>query len=224
MSSFFDYNNKFIQIMNKAADMMITSTMWILLCLTVVCIGPASTAIYHAMAKAVRYERESAFTEFWRSFKQNFWKSLFFGLLLTIFAVSIYFVDITANYDFLFNNAAPDGWALFGLIFKVVVLAILGLYVFPVISRFNMPIPRIFVSSLLLSIRHLLSTVFMLVVLFIAGYATVSYPYLVFVLPGAFAFLQTFPMEKIMRAHMTEEDRVEDESVDQWYLDIENKE
>ena len=28
MSSFFDYNNKFIQIMNKVADMMITSTMW----------------------------------------------------------------------------------------------------------------------------------------------------------------------------------------------------
>ena len=219
MSSFFDYNNKFIQIMNKVADMMITSTMWSLLCLTVVCIGPASTALYHAMAKAVRYERESAFKEFWRSFKQNFWKSLFFGVLLTIFAVSIYFVDITANYDFLFKNAAPDGWALFGLIIKTVILAVLALYVFPVLSRFNMSIPRIFISSLLLSVRHLLSTVFMVVVLVVAAYGIMIYPYLLFLGPGAFAFVQTFPMEKIMRAHMTEEDREEDESVDQWYLD-----
>lgn len=219
MNSFFDYNNKFIQIMNKVADMMITSTMWALLCLTVVCIGPASTALYHAMAKAVRYERESAFKEFWRAFKQNFWKSLFFGILMSIFTVSIYFVDITANYDFFFNQASPDGWALFGLIFKVVVLAVLCVYIFPVLSRFNMPIHRIFVSCLLLSIRHLLSTVFMVVVLIVAIYATVAYPYLIFLLPGAFAFVQTFPMEKIMRAHMTEEDKEENESVDQWYLD-----
>lgn len=219
MNNFFNYDNKFIQIMNKVADMMIISTMWTLLCFTVIGIGPASAAAYHAMAKAVRYERESAFKEFWRAFKQNFWKALFFGVLITVFAVSIYFVDIVANYDFLFNNAAPNGWDLFMLIMKVVILAVLAMYVFPIMTRFNMPIMRIFLSSLLLSVRHLLSTVFMVVVFLIAGYAIVVYPYLLFLVPGAFAFVQTFPMEKIMRAHMTEEDKEENESVDQWYLD-----
>lgn len=219
MKDFFNYNNKFIQIMNKVADMMIISTMWTLLCLTVVCIGPASAAAYHAMAKAVRYERESAFKEFWRAFRQNFWKSLFFGVLLTLFAVSIYFVDITANVDFLLHGAAPNGWDLFLLIIKTVILAVLALYVFPIMTRFNMPVVRIFLSSLLLSARHLLSTIFMVVLLIIAAYGIMSYPYLVFLVPGAFAFVQTFPMEKIMRAHMSEEDKEEDESVDQWYLD-----
>lgn len=219
MDKFFDYNNKFIQFMNKVADMMIVSTMWTLLCLTVVGIGPASTAAYHAMAKAVRFERESAFKEFWRSFWQNFWKSLVFGLLLTVFAVSIYFVDIVANYDFLFQNAAPDGWALFSLIIKTVILAVVAIYVFPILSRFNMPIPRVFMSAMLLSVRHLLSTVFMVVVLLVAANIIVIYPYLLFIVPGVFAFVQTFPMEKIMRAHMTEEDREENEEVDQWYLD-----
>ena len=219
MKDFFNYDNKFIQIMNKVADMMIISTMWTLLCLTVVCIGPASAAAYHAMAKAVRYERESAFKEFWRAFRQNFWKSLFFGVLLTLFAVSIYFVDITANVDFLLHGAAPNGWNLFLLIIKTVILAVLALYVFPIMTRFNMPVVRIFLSSLLLSARHLLSTIFMVVLLIIAAYGIMSYPYLVFLVPGAVAFVQTFPMEKIMRAHMSEEDKEEDESVDQWYLD-----
>lgn len=219
MNNFFNYDNKFIQIMNKVADMMIISTMWTLLCFTIVGIGPACAAAYHAMAKAVRYERESAFKEFWRAFKQNFWKALFFGVLITVFAVSIYFVDIVANYDFLFNNAAPNGWDLFMLIIKTVILAVLALYAFPIMTRFNMPIMRIFLSSMLLSVRHLLSTVFMVVVFLIAAYATIVYPYLLFLVPGAFAFVQTFPMEKIMRAHMTEEDKEENESVDQWYLD-----
>lgn len=219
MKDFFNYDNKFIQVMNKVADMMIISTLWLLLCLTVVGIGPACTAAYHAMAKAVRYERESAFKEFFRALKNSFWKSLFYGILLTIFAISIYFVDIVANVDFLFNNAAPNGWDLFLLIVKTVILVVLALYVFPILSRFNMPISRIFLSSLLLSVRHLLSTILMTVALLAVTYAVISFPYLVFVVPGAFAFLQTYPMEKIMRAHMTEEDKEEDESIDQWYLD-----
>lgn len=219
MESFFDYNGKFIHFLNKVADMLIISTMWTLLCFTVVGIGPACAAAYHAMAKAVRYERESAFKEFWRAFKQNFWKGLFFGVLLTVFAVSIYFVDIVANVDFLLNNAAPNGWDLFLLIVKTAILMVLALYVFPIMTRFHMPISRIFLSSMLLSVRHLLSTVFMVVVFIIAAYAVISFPYLIFLVPGLFSFIQTYPMERIMRAHMTEEDKVEDESVDQWYLD-----
>lgn len=219
MKDFFNYDNKFIQIMNKVADMMIISTCWLLLCMTVVGIGPACTAAYHAMAKAVRYERESAFKEFFRALKNNFWKSLFYGILLTVFAISIYFVDISANIDFFLGKSGPNGWDLFLFIVKTVIFAVLALYAFPIISRFNMPIARIFLSSLLLSVRHLLSTVVMVVVLLVAAYAIMSFPYLVFLVPGAFSFLQTYPMEKIMRAHMTEEDREEDESIDQWYLD-----
>jgi uncharacterized membrane protein YesL len=219
MHKLFNYDNKLIQLLNKAADMMIVSCLWFFLTITVVGFGPACVACYHAMAKAVRYGRESAFKEFFRALKSGFWKGLIYGLMIMAFAVSIAMVDLPKNLPYFAGAAAMDVSAMVVMVVKVVLLVVLSLYVFPIISRFEMPIVRIFGASCLLSVRYLLATVLMVLLAAAAVYAVASLPFLIILIPGLFSYLQTGLMERIMRANMSEEDMEVNEKEDQWYLD-----
>ena len=214
----FRYDSKFIQTLNKFADMMIISTLWALTCMTVIGIGPACCAAYHAMAKSVRYERGRVVKEYFRSLINSFWQGMLFGLLLTVFALSVYLVDIQNNLEFLKDGTNLNFWSLLFLIVKSVIVVVLSLYVFPLISRFKMPFVRIFVASILMSIRYFISTAIMMALLIFAVYCIINLPYLIFLLPGMFSYVQGGYMEKIMRNNMTPEELEEDESIDQWWL------
>lgn len=219
MQNIFRYDSKFIQFLNKAADMMIISVLWFFLSITVVGFGPACVACYHAMAKSVRYGRESAFKEFFRALKSGFWKGLIFGILVLAFAASIVMVDLPENSLFLTGEGEMKVGAMILMVVKALLLTTLSLYVFPIISRFNMPVVRLFGASCLLSVRYLVATILMVLMLAAAVFAVVSFPFLVLLIPGLFSYLQGSLMERIMRANMSEEDMRENENEDQWYLD-----
>lgn len=219
MQELFNYNSKFIQTLNKFADMMIVSTMWLILTLTIIGFGPATTAAYHVMSKVVRYERGSVIKEFFKALKDNFWKSLVMGMLLMVFLVSLYFYDFAQNSEYIATRENPQWFPLIMLVLKSFLAFGLAVYVFPIISRFNMPLARIFMSSLLLMFRHLGSTLLMLLMLAAAITVVAIYPMLIILVPGLLLFGMTYPMERIMRRHMSAEDREEDDTKDQWYLD-----
>ena len=219
MENIFRYDSKFMQFLNKAADMMIVSTMWFFLSITVVGFGPACVACYHAITKSVRYGRESAFKEFFRALKSNFWKGLVFGILVLAFAASIAMVDLPENSLFLAGEGELRLGSMILMVVKALLLTTLSLYGFPIISRFNMPIVRIFGASCLLSVRYLVATILMVLMVAAAIFAVVSFPFLVLLIPGLFSYLQGGLMERIMRANMSEEDMQENEKEDQWYLD-----
>ena len=72
MGNLFNMDNAFFSFISKVCDIMILSTVWILLCIPIITIGPASTALYYAVVKVVRRERGYLLREFFRSFKMNF--------------------------------------------------------------------------------------------------------------------------------------------------------
>ena len=218
MREFFNYDGKLMQFLNKVADMMIISVLWFFLSITVIGFGPACVASYHAMTKAVRYGRGHAFKEFFSALKSGFWKGLVYGLLIMAFAASVLVVDLPPNVDYLFYGGTMNVGKFLVLIVKVVLLMTISLYVFPIISRFEMPFMQIFGASCLLSVRHIISTVLMAGLLALSFVAVFSLPYLVLLIPGVFSYLQGYYMEKIMRAHMSEEDMEIREDEDQWYL------
>lgn len=221
MSGFFSSENKIFIILGKVFDIMILGIVWLLCCVPVITIGPASTAFYYTVVKVIRRERSYLLKEFFRSFKLNFVQ----GMLVTlIYAVLAFVMYIDFNYALqLSREGSKIGSMMFGvfIVLSVFVLFTL-LYVFPVLSRFTVTIKHLFKWAFYLSVRHILWTL-LLAVLFVFTavvlYFSVFYaPPLVLFLPGIYTLISSFPMERIFKRYMPKEEETDEEAgVDRWY-------
>jgi uncharacterized membrane protein YesL len=93
-------------------------------------IGPAATALLSVMGKLIREKDVNITKDFFKAYKTNFFQSLFFCALEIILLVLLY-MDIRF---FASNNYSPI-LTLVIYIFMIFIF-LMGLYVFPLISRF----------------------------------------------------------------------------------------
>ena len=62
-------------------------------------------------------------------------------------------------------------------------------------------------NAILMVIAHLPTTVLMLVIGFVSMVAFSVAPFIIFILPAAFTWIQSSILEKVFRRYMSEEDR-----------------
>lgn len=123
--------------------------------------GPAATALCASMGKLVRDKDVSITSYYFKSYKQNFLPSLkIWGLQLALIFIFIldyrYFVD--------------KGYIL-GVFFLALAAytLIMGLYAFPILSRFNLSLKNLVVLSLYCSVKKIHITI-LKIVLVVATY------------------------------------------------------
>lgn len=221
MSGFFSADNKFFILMSKIFDIMMLGLIWLVLCVPVITIGPASTALYYTMVKVVRRERSYMLKEFFRSFKLNFKQGAVLTLIYAVLFAVMYF-------DFMYVKALSDegskyGAMLFGTFVVLAVFVIFTVvYIFPLLSRFTVTLKNLFKWAFFMSVRHILWTLLMAVLF--AGTAVMLYlsffymPPLIIFLPGLYTLIVSFPMEHIFKRYMPVEEASDEESgVDHWY-------
>lgn len=219
MGKLFDYNNIIMHWLSKFADLIIISILWLVLSMTVVGFGPACTAAYYAVAKSVRRNRGGVFQEFWSSLKENFWKSMFLGLLVSLFAVSLFIFDFADIANLIVHGKFLSTGSLIFSLLKTLLLLFLTLYLFPIQSRFQMKSVQIFYTAALASVYNIGHTLLMLLLFVLAGTMVVAFPYLSIIVPGLFFWGISFPMESVLLRLMPKEDTIIDEEKDQWYLE-----
>jgi len=221
MSGFFSSDNKFFVLMSKIFDVMVLGLMWLVFCLPIITIGPASTALYYTMVKVVRRERSYLLKEFFRSFKLNFKQGAIITLIYAVLIALMYF-------DFAYVRELSEagskyGAMLFGAFLMLAIFAVFTVvYIFPLLSRFTVTVKNLFKWSFFMAIRHILWTV-LFAALFI-GTALMLYfsffymPPLIIFLPGIYTLIVSFPMEHIFKRYMPVEEETDEESgVDHWY-------
>lgn len=221
MSKFFSSDNKLFILMSKIFDVMVLGLLWLVFCIPIITIGPASTAMYYTMVKVIRRERSYLFKEFFRSFKLNFKQSAIITLIYAV-AIAVLYVDFAYIRD-LSEAGSKYGSLMFGafLVFTVFVVFTM-VYIFPVLSRFTVTLKNLFKWCFFMSIRHIGWT--LLFTAMFVGNALMLYfsffymPPLILFLPGLYTLLVSFPMEHIFKRYMPVEEESEEESgVDQWY-------
>ncbi len=221
MSGFFSSDNKFFVLMGKIFDVMVLGLLWLVLCVPVITIGPASTALYYTMVKVIRRERSYLFKEFFRSFKLNFKQGAILTLIYAVLLGVAYF-DFTYISE-LSESGSKYGPVLLGVLIVLSVFAIFTVvYVFPLLSRFTVTIKNLLKWSFFMAIRHILWTL-LLAALFIGTAIMLYYsffymPPLIIFLPGVYTLLVSFPMEHIFKRYMPVEEVSDEESgIDHWY-------
>ena len=219
MSGFFNVDNAFFTFMGKVCDIILLSIVWMILCIPIVTIGPATTALYYTTVKVIRRERGYVFREFFSAFKSNFKNGTILGVIITILFLVLHFdrqyaVDLMkTNYNY--------GFALYCIFNAMgIILICITLYIFPVLSRFQMKRMQIIKTSLFMSIKHLPSTILMIAIIFVF-FLAVMIIQVSFIFAGATcALVVSLLMERIFKKYMPKADEsAEEDGKDEWYLE-----
>lgn len=219
MSGFFNLENPVFQLLGKVCDMLFVSVLYIVLCLPIVTIGPASTALYYAIVKVIRRERGYIFREFFRSFKLNFKRGAIIGILLTIALIILGFDILYA-----WGLTEPDsnkGSLLMGVFIGIVFLVIsFSIYVFPILSRFDMTVKQLFKAAVYMSMRHIHFTILMIAVNIAVVVVVYFFFPFIFIAPATAVLVNSLMMEKIFKKYMPKsEGPGEETGKDEWYLE-----
>lgn len=220
LQSFFNYDNPIWRFVGRLGDMIVLNILWLVCSIPIVTIGASTTALYYCTLKYVRNEDYGDFRMFFRSFRQNFTQATLLWVLMLL-------IGLTLGFDFYFFGTMMTGAASVKFVFQAIILALMlvwlfvFLYIWPILSRFENTTKNTILNAILMSIRHLGSTISMLIcdaVVIIAWYILLfNIPWLsAFLLLMGFAliaWINSAMLEHIFEKYMPKEDHRHDGEV-----------
>ena len=197
----------------------------LLILLTVLHVGPATSACFFVMNRRQRDMDTYVWREFWRSYTRNYKQGLFLSLALNIVLALLLF----GIYQEIVNMVLFGRFVyiLIGiqLIFVIQIL-FLNIYCFSMLARFDMSVKDFLRIGFFMANKHLPTTVLCAGLLLGFTAVTVLYvPILMFFLPGLYACLTSALLERVFRKYMPDEDEeLEQEEVEGFNLDASRQE
>lgn len=213
MKKIFDMDGGIMGALTKVSDVLLLNILFIVFSIPVFTMGTSFTAMYYTTVKCIRRERSYVFQSFWKSFKENFRQSVIIGLTLIVF-YALFAVNIW------YSLRVVQG--VFGFVLTVIYgafgVAVLftGIYVFPVLSRFELKLTEIIKMSFLMSAKHLPYTILMILIHIICLAGMWFFPPMVLILPAVGNLLCSFMMERVLKKYTPENTNP---SEDAWYLE-----
>ena len=210
MGDFFNPEKGIWSWLSTAVDIVGLSIAWLLLCLPLVTIGPATAALYHAVVLYVRPREQGAFKDFFLSFRKN----LRVGVPATLVCLAAGAV-LAWGYAIVRQNGREGaGVVMLGLYYTLLfVPAGVLCWLFPLLGRFEYAVGPLFAAALQLALRHLPTTV--VVVLLTAETAAFCIPnwWPALFLPALVMLLVSLFLERIFQKYapqLQEEDGEDD--------------
>lgn len=206
----FSMNGHYSRIMNWLWNVLVINILWVLCCLPVFTIGVASTAAYYAMAKCVRHNTGKVVSEFFSSFRANFKQAFLLTLILGFVLTAVLLECI-----YLYSNPSVPLVFLYLFYFMTAMVAACAIYTWPCLSRFHKGTIALLQMGMILVFRHLLTTVLLLLFLFITMIGVYLMPWGILIFPGLMLYLQSFLMEKVLLRYSPKP--TEEEEASKWY-------
>ncbi len=151
----YNQDSKFWHFATLVADFILLNLLFIVLCLPVVTIGPAVSALIHTTLKLSEDENRTIIKPFWNEFKRDITKKMILWIVyLVIIAAMVYMVQFYWN----FANNNVDLFRIFGfMLFILSALILVTTFVASIIglamtTKYFSPIKRLVKNSYLLII------------------------------------------------------------------------
>lgn len=194
----FGYDGKYVKVIDKIFNTIVLSLFWLIGCLPIITIGVSTTAIYYTAVKVIKNEEGYVLEQFLKSYRRN----LKDGILLEIlFAVVLFILQL--NVGILQAKTSGNVGLFFICLYYGVSIYAAGMlcYVFPALSRFEMPMGWILKLSMFMTGRYFLTTVMLLFILVSSAAIVAWIPYTMIVVPGAASLLCSEFMERVLKKH-----------------------
>ncbi len=157
MNRFLDYESPIMATLGKIVDLFLLNLITLIGCIPIVTIGTSLTACYYAALKMKRGEGY-ILSNYWKSFKENWWKSTILFILYALLGGIIFLMG---------KMLSTSEMGMLQAFFKGFYLMIVCAYgaglvwLFPMQSRFDNSILATIIKSFVISIRYILQTILM---------------------------------------------------------------
>lgn len=172
MRGIFNMEGPVMNFITKITYSAYLNILWLVCCLPVFTIGASTTALFYVTLKVAKNEEGSLTKAFFHSFKENFRQSTIIWLILLAVGIILGF-DSYIFYHMRFENAF---WTVATAVFLVAVVAyaIILMYIFPLLARFDNTIRAMFKNAIMLGMRFLLCTAVMAVIYFVMVFVIIN--------------------------------------------------
>ncbi|MCI8805244.1 MAG: DUF624 domain-containing protein [Clostridiales bacterium] len=206
MRGIFKIDGPFFKYGTILADIIILTILWILCSLPLITVGISTTALFYVTTKQVSNREGYVTANFLKSFKINFFQGLLITIILAVIGVIVFTsirfsVLVPQLKEFILTL---DYIAAFELI-------IVTLYIFPLMSRFDMKITELFKTAFFLANRHMFTTFTCLMLIIAIIFMCTFNPMFLFASIGIYAYISSFMLMRIFRKYCPDID-VDDES------------
>lgn len=198
----FNYNNPFIVFMVRLANMMIVSFYWVLCCIPVVTVLPASAALYHCVTRVVMAGGSGVSRDFFRSFKAALKPGVLLTVLVEIVGALVY-LGIRTGMGIWDLNLFGTVYMAMGVLVGIICTTIL-VYLPPVLSRFEGGIGIVLRLAMYFSGKRLLASIWYVLLLAMGIWFVDFFPPSLFVIPALYTDLTRGGMEKAMKRYIQE--------------------
>lgn len=219
MRNFFSIDNPVFVFLGKLFDLIVLNIIWLLLCIPLVTIVPATTAMYYTIVKVIRKERSYLLKEFFNSFKMNIKQGVIIDIIALVIAYVLY-IDFSYSYNLLLSGDENGSvWFIVFLLITYVAVSTL-LYSIAFLSRFVLKISQNMRLALYAALKHAGQTLlFMLIILAVVFLVWLTGGMAIIFLPSIALFGISFLMERILRKYTPVPSEEESEGKDLWYLE-----
>ncbi|MFV0502756.1 MAG: YesL family protein [Lachnospirales bacterium] len=207
MGGFFDLDGPFQKYGGLVADIIILSLLWTIFSIPIFTIGAATTSLFYVMTKRANNRDEYMFMPFVKNFKNNFLQGT---ILFFIFAFA--YLVLTINIQVLGKgvlNLPP----ILGQIFFIAQFSILlevfivGLYIFPVLSRFHLKTKDVIKTSFFLANKHILSTIQVVAIIIAIGFLIIKvHPLFIVPSMGIYSFVSSQVFVRVFKKYKPDMD------------------
>lgn len=172
MSKLLDPESPIMVFITKIAYSAYLNILWFLCCLPIVTAGASTTALFYVTLKMAKNEEGSITKSFFRAFRENFRQGTIIWLILLGLGI-VLALDGYIFYHMRFENIF---WTVGTAVFLVAVAAyaIVLMYIFPLLARFENSIKAMFLNSIMLGMRFLLCTALMALIYFAMIYVVIN--------------------------------------------------
>ena len=201
---FLNPDNALMITMTQITDCIFLSLFWLIGCIPVVTMGASFAALYDATYRGFRQGEKHCWGRFLEVFRGN-WKA---GILPTgVFLAVLYLlVQLLVS---LWNRAVAGAisWMVFsgGAFVGVLVLGIVSV-LFPMLSRFENPLPVLLKNTVFLAMAHLPRTLALGILNAAAGLLCAFFVLPLFFLPSLAALIGSVLIEPMFKPYMPAEE------------------
>ncbi len=205
----FKLDSPLMTFLNKVADILILSIVFMVACIPIFTGGAAFTAAYYMSFKMVKNEETYIVRGFFKAFKENFKQATIiwlFVLLLGGLIFADYYIILESGMDF-------PRWIRIATVTVSIIAAFGAVFVFPLQAYFSNTVKNTIKNAFLMALSHIPSA-FLLVAIYAVPYAIVYFVnYLipaVFLLGfGCIFYFKAFVLLKVFKHYEPEDETQE---------------
>ncbi|MDR3092052.1 MAG: YesL family protein [Clostridiales bacterium] len=209
MNKFFGIDGPLYRLGSALWDVLALNFLWLICSLPILTMGASTTALYYVTTRRVSAREGYIWRDFFRAFKENFKEAskIWLSLLAAGFVVFINMYNMLYNKGFAAKLGGAAPLLLTAQIVFFVEIITLGLYAFPILSRFHMGALSVIKTALLLQHRHLPTSVLltaMFLAVLAAAFAVVWVPLNASALlfgAGGYAYAASFLFMRVFRIY-----------------------